>query len=228
MSTMPPPPPMDPHAEPGPRDDNFAQIAVGPPPWSKSAIIGFVSSLLICIPVVSSLVGIIAGIMGISSTSGGRRRGRGLAIAAIPISLLTGAGCVLVITIVVTAIRSTLEVTKTVERVLKSRGASDTDLQELIDSTMTERAAGATSPEQIRQWAERVIADKGSLAEVIFQFNFEPASGDSGTDIVFVFPCRFVNGTSDVRVAIATASAGGMKPLIDDIEVGGHSLVDGP
>lgn len=226
MPTVPPPPPMDPQGEPARSDDNFAQIAVGPPPWSKSAITGFVSSLLICIPVVPSLVGLIAGVMGISSTSGGSRRGRGLAIAAIPISLLTGAGWVIGFIVIAMFVRSSAEVIKTVERVFKARNLSDADLQEVIDSMMSDEAADSTSPAGIREWVERVVADKGSLAEVMVNVRFERVPGTSS--IVFVIPCRFVNGITDVRVVMAVSSKGGRKYRIDDIEVGEHSLVDGP
>ena len=55
---------------------------------STAALVGFVSSLVICIPLLTQLLGAILGIFGVVQTSGGRRRGRGLAIAAICISLL--------------------------------------------------------------------------------------------------------------------------------------------
>ena len=226
MPTMPPPPPMGPQGEPARSDDNFAQIAVGPPPWSKSAITGFVSSLLICIPVVPSLVGLIAGVMGISSTSGGRRRGRWLAVAAIPISLLTGAGWAFGIMFMVAGIQGLLDMAGTVEQVFQARDLSDTDLQEFIDSNMSERAAEVTTPARIREWVEQVVAENGSLAEVMLEARSERAPGTAKT--VFIFPCRFVNGHADVRVTSAVSLKGGMKFLIDDIEVGEHSLVDGP
>lgn len=226
MPTMPPPPPMDPHAESPQSDDNFAQLATGPPPWSKSAIIGFVSSLLICIPVVSSLVGIIAGIMGISSTSGGRRRGRGLAIAAIPISLLTGAVYAWTIMFGLATMANTLALQTTVERVFNARNLTDVDLQEWIDSSMSDQAADSTSPARIREWVEAVFADKGSIAEVPLTMRSEPGPVIATT--VLIFPCRFVNGTADVRVICAVSIEKGVTYLIDDIKVGGHSLVDGP
>lgn len=58
-------------------------------PYSASAIIGFVLSLLGC-TAVGALLGLVFGIVGIVRTGSGRRRGRGLAIAAVAISVVTG------------------------------------------------------------------------------------------------------------------------------------------
>ena len=58
-------------------------------PWSVAAIAGLVLSLLGC-SLIGAVLGLILGIVGITRTRGGRRRGMGLAIAAIPISLGTG------------------------------------------------------------------------------------------------------------------------------------------
>ncbi|MFQ5462331.1 MAG: hypothetical protein ACE5E5_06850 [Phycisphaerae bacterium] len=69
----------------GPAADAIPQAA----PWSKAAVVGFGASFCGC-TIVGSLIGLILGIVGIVMTGGGTRRGRGLAIAAIPISLLTG------------------------------------------------------------------------------------------------------------------------------------------
>ncbi len=227
MATIPPPPPPNPpdqHAQDG---DNFAQFAGGPPPWSGSAITAFISSLLICIPVVPSLVGLVAGVMGISSTSGGRKRGRGLAIAAIPISLLAGAGWVFAIMFMVTSARGLMDMKGTLEQVFKARNLSDADLQEWIESRMAAGAADSTSPARLREWVGKVIADKGSLAEVLQKkMRTEQTPGSTGP--VIILPCRFVNGTADVRMVTAVSLKGGVKFLIEDIKVGEHSLVDQP
>ncbi|GIK15897.1 MAG: hypothetical protein BroJett003_08610 [Planctomycetota bacterium] len=61
-------------------------------PWSGAAITAFISSFLVCCPVINVIVALICGFIGIANTSGGRAKGRVLAILAIPISLLTGAG----------------------------------------------------------------------------------------------------------------------------------------
>jgi len=58
-------------------------------PWSKAAVVGFGASFCGC-TIIGSLIGLTLGVVGIVKTGNGKRRGRGLAIAAIPISLLTG------------------------------------------------------------------------------------------------------------------------------------------
>lgn len=82
MSQYPPPPPTA--YAPG------EAYSAGPPPMSKSAVAALVCSLLVCLPGLHGLLGIVFGIIGLTSTSGGRRRGRGMAIAAIPISVILG------------------------------------------------------------------------------------------------------------------------------------------
>lgn len=225
MSDMPPPPPPAgaPDSDSG---DNFGQFASGPPPWSGSAITGFVSSLLICVPIVSSLVGLIAGIMGISATSGGRRRGRGLAIAAIPISLITGAVSTLVVAMMVLSVRNLFEMRTTLAHIFDAGQLDDSDLQELIDAKMSEGLADSLTPADLRAWVEQVTDEHGSLAEVSMEMRDEPTPG--GAQAVVVFPCRFVKGTVDVRVYNEVDIIAGMEFSIDNIEVGGHALRDAP
>ena len=72
----PPPVPPPGMAMPDARSD--------PPPWSAAAIGAFVLSLLGFIGI-TAVLGLIFSIVGIVATRRGRRRGMGLAIAAIPI-----------------------------------------------------------------------------------------------------------------------------------------------
>ena len=60
------------------------------PPFSVAAITSLVFSLLFCIPGLA-ILGLLCGIFGIFATSGGARRGRGLAISGVLISLLVAA-----------------------------------------------------------------------------------------------------------------------------------------
>lgn len=63
-------------------------MPVGPAPMSGMAVAGFVSSVTVCCPVLSPLLGMIFSLVGLVQTRGGLRRGRGLAIAGLIISLL--------------------------------------------------------------------------------------------------------------------------------------------
>lgn len=63
-------------------------MPTGPAPLSGMAVAGFVSSVTICCPVFSPLLGLIFSAIGLMQTREGMRRGRGLAIAGLIISLL--------------------------------------------------------------------------------------------------------------------------------------------
>ncbi len=63
-------------------------MPTGPAPLSGMAVAGFVSSVTICCPVLSPLLGFIFSVIGLMQTREGMRRGRGLAIAGLIISLL--------------------------------------------------------------------------------------------------------------------------------------------
>lgn len=60
------------------------------PPFSVAAITSLVFSLLFCIPGMAVL-GLLLGVIGIFTTGGGARRGRGLAIAGMLLSFMVGA-----------------------------------------------------------------------------------------------------------------------------------------
>lgn len=79
-------PPQEPF---GPQDRFDAEMtSAGPAPMSGLAVAGFVSSLIVCCPVLSPLLGLILSLVGLAHTKDGLRRGRGLAIAGLGIALL--------------------------------------------------------------------------------------------------------------------------------------------
>ena len=75
---------------PGEMPEGDAVVMPRPKSWSALAISGFVLSLVGCLGITAAL-GLVFGIAGILATRGRRKRGFGLAVAAIPISMLTGA-----------------------------------------------------------------------------------------------------------------------------------------
>ncbi len=81
-------PPQPPNLSPGQDAFDAEMMPTGPAPMSGMAVAGFVSSVTICCPVLSPLLGLIFSIVGLAQTKGGARRGRGLAIAGLVISLL--------------------------------------------------------------------------------------------------------------------------------------------
>ena len=81
-------PPQPPNLPPGQDAFDAEMMPTGPVPLSGMAVAGFVSSVTVCCPVFSPLLGLIFSLVGLSQTKGGARRGRGLAIAGLIISLL--------------------------------------------------------------------------------------------------------------------------------------------
>ena len=97
-------------AEPRHRDLPYTPGQRPPgPPFSRLALSGFVCSLLGWTGM-GAILGVIFGIAGILATAGGRLRGRGLAIAALPISLVTGAVFLVLLVIVALVFEAQKEV----------------------------------------------------------------------------------------------------------------------
>ena len=82
--------PLDDPQPPAPQQDAFdaERMPAGPAPMSAMAVVGFVSSLMVCCPVLSPLLGLIFSLVGLSQTKGGVRRGRSLALAGLIISII--------------------------------------------------------------------------------------------------------------------------------------------
>jgi len=79
------------HYRPHPQPVYYVPVQVKP--WSGAAVAGFVLSLLWGFGLLS-LVGILLSGIGIADTSGGAKRGRGLAGWGLGLGLLGGAGLV--------------------------------------------------------------------------------------------------------------------------------------
>ncbi len=79
----------DPQPPAHPQDAFEAEMMpTGPAPMSGMAVAGFVSSVIVCCPALSPLLGLIFSLVGLSQTKGGVRRGRGLAIAGLIIAII--------------------------------------------------------------------------------------------------------------------------------------------
>ncbi len=82
--------PQPPAPPPASQQDAFdaEMMPTGPAPMSAMAVTGFVSSLIVCCPVLSPLLGLIFSLIGLSQTKGGVRRGRSLAYAGLIIAAI--------------------------------------------------------------------------------------------------------------------------------------------
>ncbi len=198
-------------------NDIYASSNLGLPRWSALAITAFVLSLIGFLGF-TAILGIILGIAGIAVTRGGRRRGMGLAIAAIPISLLTGAvGAVFVIGIV--SLFRMGDVTKQVEKVL----STSEDAGKAIDSiyaNSTPSFQQEVSRDELSNWLSEVRRKHGNLINVDRTIKTSTVTSE-GNRASFNLPGKFVNGPALVRMRFE--QHGLMKPLIDDFDVDGFS-----
>jgi hypothetical protein len=219
MSQFPPPPPEE-QAAAGVQGLTPASYA--PAPYSSAAIAGFVCSLVFCLPVLHAVVGLIFSLVGIGATSGGQRRGRGLAIAGLLISILAGVGGVFGVSAVVKSGLSTLRMIETVQTVFDP---SDPDFEQAASDLVamrTQEFADAVSEEQLRAWLDDINAQYGSLVELHVERQ-RPEQSDNKA--ILVIPAKFVGATTEIRITCTFSWAQGL--LVDNLQVGDSSARPG-
>ena len=210
-------PPSPPAYSMSPSSDVYAAKYLGPPRWSALAITAFVLSFIGFLGF-TAILGIILAVAGIAVTRGGRRRGMGLAISAIPISIVTGLiGAFFVIGIV--SFLRMVDMTKQVEKIL---AASD-DASKATDSLFihaTPSFQKDVSREQLASWLSEVSRKHGKLISLDRTFTTNTMTTQSKR-AAFNLPGKFVNGQGLVRLHFEQRSL--TQPLIDDIDVNGLS-----
>lgn len=218
MSAPPPPPSGQPT-----RYAAEGEELTGPAPWSALAISAFVCALLGFLGV-TAILGIILGIVGIMVTRGGKRRGLGLAIAAIPISLVTG----LISVGLVVVISASLKVATTFAAILPvfdanapDRPAAMVEFRKLTSRSFDE----AVSDEQFFAWVDQVVKENGKLTEVSVRFGRagqQPVKADDNEgSFALSVPAMFVNGPATIQVTFKQDAM--WETRLDDIAVGGAS-----
>jgi len=195
-----------------------------PAPWSACAIAGFVCSLLGCLGV-TSVAGLILGVVGLFRTSNGRRRGFGFAVAAIPLSLLSGiaSGALLLVFLVG---RQLVAVPKNVESILARIATEPVEAGAELRNLASADFNTAVSDDRLNQWFASLSASHGMLTSTFEPNGIDLTSGPNG-EFVQAFQGKFVNGTVDIQVTFAPHSGFG-KLTIDDIAVAGSSPRDPP
>ena len=211
------PPPFPPL--PGQQDYYPAAHATNAlPRWSAAAIGAFILSLLGFLGV-TAVLGLIFGIVGIITTSGGRRRGMGLAIAAIPISLATGALSILLLSVVIFGIRAK-------EIPVKLRAALGADSATVADSANALREIGSAafhdevSTSALQAWITQINTKHGKLTSTSKDTQELMSSTPDGS-MCINFKGKFVNGPAAIRLIFNAEQFWSMR--IDDIEIGGSS-----
>jgi hypothetical protein len=218
MSQFPPPPAAD---QPAGSVPGFAGFNRPPAPYSATAIAGFVFSLLICIPVLGGILGLILGLVGLGSTAGGRRRGRGLAIAAIPLSLLTGFVSGLFVYATLSVLWNVANMVEQIEPIFQANDAALDDAMGAVLAMTTPEFQQEAGPERFRQWLEDIEAEHGKLVVLTPDRNIPPER--TGDKVVLVVPAKFVNGSATIRVTLKGTGPLNIRLLIDDLSVGDSS-----
>jgi len=192
----------------------------GQAPWSAAAIAGFVLSLLGCLGV-TALLGLVLGIVGIVRTRGGQRRGMGLAVAALPISVVTGLISVFVVLSTV-LVGSTMAVAMKLPTVFEQGTPEAETALSALRAHCSEGFNAAVNPEQFDTWLAQVSAKHGKL------MGFEgrptrvppdPGSNEWG----LAFEGKFVDGPASVHFSFIQD---GFRPKIVDLSVDGFSVRD--
>ncbi len=202
-SAIPPPPPDRP---------------AGPPPWSPIAVIALVFSLLGCggIP---ALLGLILGIVGIVHTRGGRRRGLGLAVAAIPISCLTGGFSLLMAWGIYTA-RTVNQFSQTLKQAVAQVGDDPQAAVQALRKIGTPAFNRTVSDEALLAWLRGVRKQHGTLTGY-HGLQMRPDRKAQPPRLRADLKAKFVNGPASVRLSLRMK---GLHVLLDDVAVDGVSV----
>jgi len=162
---------------------------------------------------------LIFGVVGIITTGDGRRRGRGLAIAAIPISVVTGAFSVLLVAGIFLA-------TRAAELPLKLQSALAADSSSLSSAADTLRELGSAkfndevSAEAMQAWLKQINAKHGKLTSAKLDTDRMMSWRPDGAMCLNVSG-KFVNGPVLIQLVFSKEKAWSLR--IDDIDIGGSS-----
>ena len=218
MSQFTPPPPLTLPPEPGYTGHDPSR----PRPMSSAAAGGFVCSLILCVPLLTQLLGGVLGIVGIARTSGGRQRGRGLAIAAVGISVV---GLVLWIGAGLFGLWG-WEIMHTgvpFEELL--RDDSPANITQLRDECFSARLALAVDEQAWADYVQQVRDEYGTLQSATF--DSKPVTTTPGGQGIIVHRrVLFTKETDESRASIdVTLGFRGLQAEIDNITVGDLTLL---
>ena len=214
MSEMPPLPPTPPPPEGFEPDEEYpAQAAIGAASvrWSKTAVTGFVLSLIGCLGLTAAL-GLVFGFFGLLATRGRRLRGRGLAIAALPVSVLTGT--LFVVGLLLYGMAGELRaVHSQLGTLLKTESARTSAAISTFRTCCSPGFNAEVQNEPLLDWFNKVQAAHGTLV----QMSPPKPSNDS---FAFHFDAEFVRGKAQVDMFYVLD---GRHLRLDDIEIDGSS-----
>lgn len=195
-------------------------MPTGPAPMSGMAVAGFVSSVIVCCPVLSPLLGLIFSLVGLSQTKGGVRRGRGLAIAGLIISIVS-------VPLQGFAIPMIAGLSKSWIRIIAASTAfqsGDTDAgisawyglgSDDLKSTMTE--------DEFADWVNAEFKKRGGLQSLMLITNQQGSRSPDGKRIPLQWQAQFPSETIDIYTHMRMGSWGHMT--LENVTIGDAGLV---
>ena len=190
-------------------------------PWSAAAIAAFVLSLAGCLGI-TAILGLIFGVVGIVKTQRGKRRGRGFAIAALPIALVTGALSVMVAFsfLFIGRVATQLE---GLQAAIVTHPQNAAQAVAMLRAVCTDDFNAAVSDTQLTTWIEQIHAKHGTMTGLNIEEtkSMRPVGGKRRRIAVLSIPARFVNGTATLEASFAFS--GLTQVQIDDIAIDASS-----
>lgn len=213
-------PPQPPNLSPGQDAFDAEMMPTGPVPMSGMAIAGFVSSVTICCPVFSPLLGLIFSLVGLSQTKGGARRGRGLAIAGLIISLLVvplqGWGIPTLTGLVGGWVR--------IGVAANAFQAGDTEAGISVWYGLgSPELKSAVTRDEFAKWINGEFTKRGGLQNLQLDPNQQSDRSPDGNRIRLSWQAKFPDGTEAVYTEISMSSWG--RVYLEDVIIGGAGLV---
>lgn len=198
----------------------------GPKPFSKAAVTGFIFSLLFCIPGVHVLLGLLFGIIGLGATKGGRMRGRGLAIAAIPLSLVVGALSTIMAIFFGMMMMAGMEMVPALVGpklmpVFVAASGDTASAVATLRTLSTDTFNARHSDAELKEWLGTIATEYGAMVNLTQSPNSPPPT--PGSDLVpMSYSIKFVNKTSQLNIRWRMTMQGiEVKFKIENIDVGG-------
>jgi len=204
---------------PGAMPESPSAAMPRPQSWSALAITGFVLSLLGCLGI-TAVLGLIFGVAGIIVTRGGKKRGFGLAVAAIPISLVWGALAVGGIYFAKTMYVVYLDRVEAVVAVVDSTPDNSAEAFARLREGCSEEFLEIIDDESLTSWLATVREKPGALVSADDQP--VPVQGGGGLRI----NAKFGNGPAPIIFRFS--SRGGTKLLIEYIAIDGLAVGQSP
>lgn len=215
-----PPGPIGPNLL-GPPSDFATPIGAQKKRLDAVAVSGFVLSFLGC-TVVGAVLGLILGVVGILRTRNSQRRGRGLAIAAIPISILFGTVGVFS-SISMMGLYSAMQASKQLPVILGDSADSSAQGASALLELASKEFNFNVPQSQVEAWITQVWEKHGKFVSVKPDKTAPPGGNPDGTWFLN-YDAKFVNGNVAMKITFITESITEQK--LYDIEVDGVSVRD--